>query len=706
MVLQRGSHCHALTIPSQSSEKSLGGWNDLVVLSKGDDPDTWPSTVQFILYVPSGSQAPPVATLGRLRGVLLLNPSIAAVGGNTIHNNVIKNQCQDIEVCHWTLLLHLEYTCSVGPYMQCGATSPVFMTRRRYAPLLVGSKVGDLTPLSFFVKLSSENAIVLTDNSVTIDIGTVSQPTTQQHHAFVRMHGIDEIRNRDTGQVTSLCTNYTCDAQIVKAVFDGKSWASSGTSMPIFAYKAYVRALQHAVSFLNKNNVVYHLYGGGELGMFKLGRLLPWDSGDVDIIVDQEQFSCGKWLSMLKSWADSQHFIHPHRDPAGARCAHYGVYAMPRRQNNGRVTDVQDPFSIGLVTFTRKKLRNVQTSFVYAHGVAVRVRTHQWDVLEHKYTSTLLQHKTHSRREHRCSVPALHKHNCLIDTDGTHLDTCMEYTRFGMSVPAAAAAPLQTTQAPLPRTSTPLPSNSFVLFESRHDQYAKTTGHFIERFYPGKWPSEMQMQQILFELLVYARDFCRRHSVPFQLYAGTLLGAWRHHAIIPWDVDADVVITSDHLKQLVEILRQSVDRRSTTYQWIVRKGKHSDIIPVKLAHIPTGLYVDFFVIYPNGRDWKNGLHKRIANDVLFPALPCVFGTMRKRAIFHCPQDPRKMLDQYSTFAISTKDQRKFPFVVEFHSLAQTIPEARARLAVAKSKRTTLNQTDWSYYIRDESVPRE
>lgn len=213
------------------------------------------------------------------------------------------------------------------------------------------------------------------------------------------------------------------------------------------------------------------------------------------------------------------------------------------------------------------------------------------------------------------------------------------------------------------------------------------------------------MQEILFELLVHARDFCRRHSVSFQLYAGTLLGAWRHHAIIPWDVDVDVVITSDHLKQLVDILRQTIGRHSSTYQWIVRKGKHSDIIAVKLAHIPTGLYVDFFVLYPNGRDWKDNLHGHISNGVLFPDLPCVFGTMHKRAIFNCPQDSLKMLDQYSTLAISTKDHRKFPFVVEFHSLAQTIPVARARLASAKSKQPTLNQTDWSYYIQNESVPR-
>lgn len=250
-----------------------------------------------------------------------------------------------------------------------------------------------------------------------------------------------------------------------------------------------------------------------------------------------------------------------------------------------------------------------------------------------------------------------------------------------------------------------LQSHPLVLFESRHDQYAKTTGHFIERFYSGQWPSEEHMQTILFDVLVYARNFCRRYSIPFQLYAGTLLGAWRHHAIIPWDVDVDVLITSAHSQALIAVLHNFAGESSTTYQWIVRSGKDSDIIAVKLAHIATGLYVDFFVIYPAGVFWRDAWQKRKPHDALFPSRPCVFGTRHRRAIFDCPNDARIMLSQYSTLDISTKDRKKFPFVVEFDEPAESLAEARDRLKRAKRSTVCLNQTDWSYYLRDSLVPR-
>ena len=62
----------------------------------------------------------------------------------------------------------------------------------------------------------------------------------------------------------------------------------------------------------------------------------------------------------------------------------------------------------------------------------------------------------------------------------------------------------------------------------------------------------------------------------------------------------DVLITSAHSQALIAALRNFAGESSTTYQWIVRSGKDSDIIAVKLAHIATGLYVDFFAIYPAG----------------------------------------------------------------------------------------------------------
>ena len=203
--------------------------------------------------------------------------------------------------------------------------------------------------------------------------------------------------------------------------------------MPNFAFKAYVTAFQRAVQFLNQNEVQYRVVGGADLGLLKLGHLLPWDSGDVDILVDVGRFGCKKWMSMLKSWADGYNMKHPHTSPAGQTCHHYGVYAMPPKQDNGKPTQVDDPWSIGLVTFsdiTTERREIDPVHWILGHGVHARVSRNQWKTLQQLYIDDLLHHRTHSKAKHKCRVSARHRHNCIVDESGMHLDSCMDDTFF------------------------------------------------------------------------------------------------------------------------------------------------------------------------------------------------------------------------------------------------------------------------------------
>lgn len=378
---------------------------------------------EFFLYLPKNAPMPEQSTLDAFMKSLKENLSIDVVGGFVLTEKGIEHTCFDIEICHWTLLHHYEYRSSDKSYMQCDTTSNVFVARRKWRQHL-DFKLGTLTPIDFFITVKQNSGKVVTDVSQILRLNSERIPRSG-HESFVRKHGIDQIRNRYTGKTIDLCND--CDAHIMRDILNGKSWNHYGMSMPNFAYAAYVNGFQKAIDFLNKHDMVYRLYGGAHLGLFKLGRLLPWDAGDVDIFVDVSSLGCEKWLALLKQWADDNGFIHPHTDPAGRKCGNYGVYAMRRG------LDVRDPFSLGLISFMGHKSDHkiVPTTSMHAHGVDAHVSRNMWDTLTKKYDVDILSHKKHvnygntvTQCQHRW------KHNCILDTVGTHLDTCIEYTQF------------------------------------------------------------------------------------------------------------------------------------------------------------------------------------------------------------------------------------------------------------------------------------
>ena len=55
-----------------------------------------------------------------------------------------------------------------------------------------------------------------------------------------------------------------------------------------------------------------------------------------------------------------------------------------------------------------------------------------------------------------------------------------------------------------------------------------------------EYMTRQEVQRALLDLLTVFDEFCNEHGLRYSLYAGTLLGAVRHHGFIPWDDDADV----------------------------------------------------------------------------------------------------------------------------------------------------------------------
>ena len=60
-----------------------------------------------------------------------------------------------------------------------------------------------------------------------------------------------------------------------------------------------------------------------------------------------------------------------------------------------------------------------------------------------------------------------------------------------------------------------------------------------------------EVRAALLSILEELDAFCRAEGIAYQLYAGTLLGAVRHHGFIPWDDDADVMMARDDYERFL-----------------------------------------------------------------------------------------------------------------------------------------------------------
>lgn len=61
-----------------------------------------------------------------------------------------------------------------------------------------------------------------------------------------------------------------------------------------------------------------------------------------------------------------------------------------------------------------------------------------------------------------------------------------------------------------------------------------------------------ELQSKVLELLKEIDQLCRENEIEYYLTAGTLIGAIRHKGFIPWDDDADIIMTRDNWEKFLE----------------------------------------------------------------------------------------------------------------------------------------------------------
>lgn len=114
-------------------------------------------------------------------------------------------------------------------------------------------------------------------------------------------------------------------------------------------------------------------------------------------------------------------------------------------------------------------------------------------------------------------------------------------------------------------------------------------------------------QSVLMELWSVFDSICKRNHIKYQLFAGSALGAVRHHSIIPWDDDVDIVMLREDYNHFLNLAEKELDKnkyylqREFTEHWpmFFSKLRKNNTACIE-RYIPKdwkthmGIYIDIF----------------------------------------------------------------------------------------------------------------
>ena len=89
-----------------------------------------------------------------------------------------------------------------------------------------------------------------------------------------------------------------------------------------------------------------------------------------------------------------------------------------------------------------------------------------------------------------------------------------------------------------------------------HQEYLNNIYAFHD-LQPNKYLSTVQ--ELCYQFMLFFDNVCRKHDIEYWMNYGTLLGAYRHGGLIPWDDDLDVAMMREDYIRFMDVIQDEID---------------------------------------------------------------------------------------------------------------------------------------------------
>ena len=151
---------------------------------------------------------------------------------------------------------------------------------------------------------------------------------------------------------------------------------------------------------------------------------------------------------------------------------------------------------------------------------------------------------------------------------------------------------------------------------------------------PKKNPPEFRnaititQRAILFDLTVKLTVMCNLLNITYFMYGGTLLGSYRHHDLIPWDDDVDLIVDRRYRDKLYNSLITLPDdyhvmRAGSRLKFFSKGSKRTSRYPWKWPYVDVSFFSQNSThIWDNSKEFSKYIYNK---DIVFPLHPRPFG---------------------------------------------------------------------------------